>query len=362
MKPRFVSALAAGLVLLSLLSGCKTTSEDPPVTPDPTTTVTQSVTQETTPTTEAPAPTEPAVDTASYNRLTGLYDNAAGANARAVGVMVGNNTRSRPQIGLAAADMFVEIETEGGITRIMAIFSDAARIPSQLCPIRSARSPFALMAQSLDLIYVHAGGSQAGLRTVDNLRIDHINALNSHGSTFWRDSAMLSARGTEYSLSTSGSNLKSRIGQLGLRQTSDRAPFIFGETVSGRDCTGLQITFSGSQTNSFLYDAESGHYKKSVGRLNKPQPHVTTDGTQIEVSNILVMYDTKYAENSETINFNLSSGGGILCSGGKVRDITWSRNAYGLTVSENGQPATFLPGKTYICVVVSANRSSTVIQ
>lgn len=53
--------------------------------------------------------------------------------------MIGNNDKSRPQHGLDQADLYVEAETEGGITRIMAVFANAARVPSQLGPVRSAR-------------------------------------------------------------------------------------------------------------------------------------------------------------------------------------------------------------------------------
>ena len=49
-----------------------------------------------------------------------------------------------------------------------------------------------------------------------------------------------------------------------------------------------------------------------------------------------------------------------LCAGGTVRKIEWTRNAAGLTITENGQPATFLPGKTYICLTDKNNQNSTV--
>lgn len=353
MKSRIFSCILACLLTLTLLTGCagKTVPHDP-VGPAPTTAATES--------TESTTTAAPVTDTAHYNRLTGKDDCDAGANARAVGVMVGNNDRSRPQIGLANADAYVEAETEGGITRMLAIFSDPSRVPAQLCPIRSARSPFVLMAQALDIVYVHAGGSVAGLQTLANAGIDSINALGSNGNTFWRDDAMRSARGTEYSLSTGGSNLKNCIASRGFRSTSDRAPFTFGDTVSGTDCTELQVVFSGSQTDCFVYNADSGLYKKYVGKLGSASVHVTTDGSPIEVSNVVVMYDTKYAENDTTINFNLKSGTGLFFAGGKMQEIAWSRSASGLSFTKDGAPVTFLPGKTYICLVNKANAGSTI--
>lgn len=359
MTNRWIPLAAAGIMTLSLLGGC---SDKP--TPDGETPVTTTEAPVTTVTTAETTVTEAAKpDEALYNRLTGEYDNKAGKNSRTVAVMIGNNPKSRPQVGIASADMFFETETEGGITRIMAIYADASRLPDQLCPIRSARSPFVLMAQSLDAIYIHAGGSRAGLQTLQNSNIASINALGSNGDTFWRDASLRSSRGLEYSLSTSGSKLSSWVGSHDFRQTSDRAPLTFGTAASGDNCTKLQVTFSGAQTNSFVYDGDTGRYKKYVGKLGSASTHVTTDGAVIEVSNVLVMYDSKYAENETTINFNLSSGSGLLCSGGKCRSIQWSRSASGLTIREtNGNAATFLPGKTYICLVNKSNAGDTITQ
>lgn len=356
MNKRLLCGVAACLLTVSLLGGCGgAETEDAGAT---TTTAAPTTT-----TTAAPEPTEAPKDPATYNRLTGLYDSTVGKEARAIGVMIGNNDRSRPQTGLANADMFVEAETEGGITRIMAIFSDPSRVPSQLCPIRSCRSPFVLMAEALDIVYVHAGGSKAGLQTLKNSGIASINALSAGGDTFWRDAQLRSSRGMEYSLSTSGAKLSSWIAAKGIRSTSDRTPFTFADTVSGDTCTELQVVHSGSQTNCFVYNTERGLYKKYVGKLGSASVHVTTDNAAIEVSNVLVMYDSKYAENETTINFNLKSGKGILCAGGKVRQINWTRTADGLNVTtEDGKPATFLTGKTYICLVNQANQKSTIIR
>lgn len=359
MATRLPSLLCAGLLTLSLLCGCAqdTAPDDTPAATTAALTTTTSSLADTTTT------TAPQADPALYNRLTGEYTNTAGGDSRAVAVMIGNNPKSRPQVGLDSADVYFETETEGGITRIMAIYADASRLPSQLCPIRSARSPFVLMAQALDAIYIHAGGSVAGLQTLENSQIASINALGSNGDTFWRDAALRSERGLEYSLSTSGEKLSSWIHSHNFRLTSDRAPFTFDEAAAGETCTKLQVTFSGAQTNSFVYDGDTHRYKKYVGKLGSASAHVTTANAGIEVSNILVMYDSKYAENETTINFRLSSGDGLLCSGGQSRPIQWTRTASGLTIREtNGTTASFAVGKTYICLVSQSNRGDTVVQ
>lgn len=174
-----------------------------------------------------PRPTAPALD---FNPLTGLYDMEKGDSFRPLAAMIGNNDRSRPQFGLEKADLYVEAETEGGITRIMAVFANASRVPEQLGPIRSARTPFVLLAQSLDAIYAHCGGSVNGLKAIKERKIQDIEGLIYDGSTYWRDAELRKTKGAEYSMMTSGELLEKRIAAKEYpSETSRGAPYVFGE-------------------------------------------------------------------------------------------------------------------------------------
>lgn len=306
------------------------------------------------------APTEPLRD---RNPLTGLDELEPGASTRPVAVMIGNDSRSRPQYGLDKADLLIETETEGGITRMMAVFANASRVSNQLGPVRSARSPFALLAQSLDAVYVHAGGSEAGLKTIQNIGLTHINGLVYDGTTFWRDSQLRKTKGLEYSMMTSGEKLTARIKSAKIRSTSDRsAPFSFGEKQGTGKGNSLQVVYSGAQSISFVYDAATGLYTKSNGKLGSASVHKTAGGDPITVSNVLVMYDQKYSENATTISFRLNKGTGLLVSGGTSRAMQWSRTNSKLSFQEtDGSPLQVTPGKSYICLVSSSNAGATVV-
>jgi len=367
MTRRIFSGIVAVLLVATMLAGCNKA----PANDGGTTTTTVTTTTTTTATTDGTTTTTaPNVEnTANYNRLTGEYDNAAGANSRPFAIMVANDKyKARPQVGLSQADMYVEIETEGGITRIMAVFADASRVPEQIAPVRSARTPFVKMAQALDVIYAHAGGSPGGSALLSqfekNGTIERLNALGNNGNAFYRDQALWNERDKEHSLSARGSAIVERIAYRKFRTTSSRAPFVFAEkgtTPSGNACNELTVKLSGAETCSFKYDAESGKYVKYFGKVSDNKPHKDTDGNGIAVSNVVVMYDEKYKESEECIGFTLESGNGILCSGGTVRNIQWTRTENGLTFTENGKDATFLTGKTYICVVSDGYKGGTVI-
>ncbi len=343
-------ALAGAALFTSLLGGCGSSEEVSSTTPSPP--------PSTTTTTQTQAPQK------DLNPLTGQRDLEKGASTRPVAVMIGNNDKSRPQPGLDQADLYVEMETEGGITRIMAVFANSTRLPDKLGPVRSARTPFALLAQSLDAIYCHAGGSSAGLSTIDKQNIPHLNALAYDGTAFWRDPTLRQQKGLEYSMMTSADKLTALIQKADFRSSSNRAaPFRFGEKTGNGAGQTVQVVFSGSQSIHFRYDAASRQYDKYNGRIGTSSPHQSAEGRTLSVSNVVVLYDDKYAENNTTISFRLKSGAGQLITGGTSRDIRWSRSSNGLVLTEtDGSSLQVSPGKTYICVVTKGNQDQTICQ
>ena len=365
MKRRILSVLLVAVLAVCLFGGCKNASNSG----DPATNSTENITS-TTPTTTTTISTVITTtagednNAALYNRLTGEYDNAAGSHSRPVAIMVANDKGyARPQVGLSEADLFIEAETEGGYPRIMAVFADASRVPAQVAPVRSARTHFVKMAQSLDAIYVHAGGSTGAdalhSELESNGKINRLNALGNNGNAFWRDAALRASRDYEHSLSTGGNGIAERIAYRGFRTTSDNAPFTFGDKAEGGVCNKITVKLSGAETFSFAYNPETYRYTKYLSNGN---PHADTDGHAIEVTNVLVMYDTRYNESAQHISFELQSGNALLCSGGTVRNIQWTRTESGLSFTENGGAATLLPGKTYICLVSNGYKDATIIE
>lgn len=304
----------------------------------------------------------------ALNPLTGLTDMDS-ADSRPVAIMIGNNDKSRPQYGIDEADMLIEGETEGGITRIMAVFSDVSRVPDAVGPVRSARSPFVKLAVALDAVYCHCGGSPGGLSTLQASGLAEIDGTTYDGSTFWRDEGLKNSKGYEYSMLTSGAKLLSRIQNLNLRQKSENpAPFTFGGKTGGQTATKAQIYLSPAQTISFTYDEQEKLYYKCNGTLENGTPHKTASGNQLSAANVIVIYDDRETEQTSSFgaaiyNYYLSSGSGTLISGGTARDIQWSRSDSGLSFTEqDGSALSVAKGKTYLCFVYSGYKQNTVVR
>lgn len=348
---RYFSTLLSAACLMTALAGCTIGGSDTSSTE--TTTAASTTTTTTTTTTQKPTTTT-TKKTLELNPLTGLKELEPGSSTRAIGIMIGNDSKSRPQYGIDKADWFFEADTEGGITRIMAVFTDPARVPAKLGPVRSARTPFVLLAESLDLIYAHAGGSKAALSALEERDMADMNALIYDGSTFWRDKTLRAQKGYEYSMLTSGSRLSSLAKKRNFRtQTRDRRPGTFdGDPATGDKATTLQCRVSYGQTVNFKYYPEEGLYYKRNGTLGNPSTHATAAGVQLAVSNVVVLFDRRYAENDTTSTFELKSGSGLLFTAGRAREIRWSRSANSLKFTEeNGDTARLSTGKTYVCLV-----------
>ncbi len=307
--------------------------------------------------TEAPA--------ANVNPLTGVADITPGSSTRPVAVMVENSYTARPQYGLDKADLFLEAETEGGITRIMAVFAGSSRIPAMLGPIRSARSPFVTVAQSLGAVYCHAGGSTLGLANIQKFGLDDVNFLSNAAQAGWRDKGLQSQRGQEHSLVSSGEKIQAFIQSKGYAaSTGNPSPFTFDSPKAGNGPgSKAQLSFSGAQRVCFLYDEGTGLYKKMNGKLDNMEPHVMMDGAQLTATNVIIMYDEKYNEDDAHINFRLNAGSGVLLTKGTSRNIQWKRTAGSLSFTEeDGGALSVNPGKTYICLVTKGNAGATILQ
>lgn len=348
MKHKWLAALTACTMLVSL-AGCAGTPADSSSGAAPTTP----------PAATTPAPTEAP---GNVNLFTGENTIKPGAPTRPVAIMIPNNPPAMPQIGLDKADLFVESETEGGITRLMVVFASVNDVPALIGPIRSARTHFVNLALSLDAVYVHFGGSTLADKLLASSGINRINGMND--STIWRDKSLLQKRHLEYTAVTGVEKLSARIKARGFATTTNRqSPYTFADNQTGSAANELQIYLSGAQTSSFRYDAAKNVYHKIYGTLDKGSAHKMMDGTQLAVSNVIVMYDEKFNEDAGHISFRLQSGTGLLASGGVSRPIKWTRTGSQLSfMEENGQPLAVSRGKTYIGLLSSAYQGKTVVK
>ena len=368
--------IALCLLFALMLTGCgkkeviETGDLSTPTTV-PATTAATTVPAETTEVTEPTVPeTEPVV--VYRNPLTGqvLEEPYTG---RPVALSIGNTQDALPQLGISKADMLYEIETEGGITRFMPVFTNYA-FDEAIGPVRSARTYYNNISTGYGACLAHCGGSVRGINGYYDLTggkiLDwvHINQ-QQNGKYFYRDQARRSAGYLiEHTMCTTGNKLVQAMEDKGFaNDTAYDYGYQFSEDASltdiGTAAAKLTVHFVGGKNSTFLYDAETGLYT-----MQQYGGKAVIDGNsneEITFKNLIVIYaphskkhDGYYSRSYYDL---MGSGEGFFAVNGQIVPITWSRETLNdpfVYMLEDGTPITFGVGTTY--VAVASNKSKTV--
>ena len=362
---RVLSFLLAGCLALTLAACGKKPVED--TTGETTAATTAATTQPTTEaTTQATEPVTTAPPEVVYrNPLNGekLEEPWSG---RATAVVINNIKAAQPQYGVSEADILYEIETEGGITRCLAIFHDLEGV-GKIGPVRSARTFFNNDAVSYDAPLVHCGGSGAALNAqyddsgaqISNWQ--HINEMYN-GSYFFRDLDRYNNQGYswEHTLFTNGENLVKALDDNGYAPDGSSQPdyglqFDEEATLNGDAAAKVTVKFRGGKTTTMTYNADTGLYEAAqYGQAYKD----AGNGELMTFRNVLVLYAEQWSVYDGTYDrsyFDLiGTGDGCLAMGGKSVPIKWVRenlnDPFTYTLAD-GTPVTLGVGTSYVGVV-----------
>lgn len=283
------------------------------------------------------------------------------SNSRNIAVMINNISKVWGyQSGLQDAYLVYEIITEGGITRLMAIFRDVntARIGT----IRSSRAYYLDYVLENDAIYSHVGGSPEALSDIKTLGINDLDL-----DAAWRDKSIGLA--TEHTVFSSIEKFNQKIAAKGYRTTSDKdlllnysAEEIDLSKIEGAQvANNVEIVFSASKNTSFVYDKEAGVYKRS----QNGKAHIDyVTKNQYTVKNIITYQvdNSTYDYKGRQTLYNIGSGTGYFISNGYAVPITWeksSRSAQTVYKYKNGEEIVVNDGNTHI-EIQPKNKSITI--
>ncbi len=307
---------------------------------------------------------EPEPEPVFYSYLTGLPVDEATSTRRPIAIMINNIKQALPQFGISKASVIYEALAEGGITRMLAVFDQYEDI-EQIGSIRSSRPYYLDLAQGLDAVYFHIGGSPDAYKQLSSRSIDSFDLISGSNSDLsWRDKGRIKNNGYEHSVLTSGARIAAKIEKTGLRNTRNTAyttAFHFADdVVLNSDVVANKVTvpFSNYKTGVFTYDAENDFYR--VGQYGQAHVDAGTGG-QLAMKNVFVLHINSYVlDSAGRLGFDIvGSGKGKYITGGKAIDINWekespSRSFYYTTA--DGKELDVARGDTYVCIVpLSAN-------
>jgi Protein of unknown function (DUF3048). len=312
----------------------------------------------------------------AYNYLTGENNMAKDrVGLRPYCISVNNIDASWPQRGTSAADVIIEMETEGGITRLMCLYTDTREV-SLIGSVRSLRDQFIEAIYPLDPIIVHIGTSiyadkalaEHGLLSIDG---------NYVPKAIWIDQSRLSqGYSSEHTRFTSGLHIENAIKELGMTDKSNmkiESYFNFaGEddtvTLSGGDASQVAFRFSSNTYDGdFRYDAASGTYLKFQRGKEQTDSGDEANGAQLAFTNVVLMFaDIETIPNSAgLVDVNYQSGGkGYYFTNGKYEEFIWKKADYNSNFKfekADGTEIVFNTGKTIMCIVRNSYENTLVI-
>jgi hypothetical protein len=253
---------------------------------------------------------------------------------RPVVVMTNNHADARPLSGTNSADVVIEANAEGGITRLMAIYWSTA--PEKVGPVRSIRQYYLEWASEYDPLIIHDGCASSDDPRTDacgNLHSYGVKDLSTIGAWRWNDGRRVSPH-NEY-------NSVTYAWEYAAKQDWDNFPTNFegwkfktdAELSKRGEKTQVELTFHQRLINSGLYnviwtyDQPTNTYLRKVGG----QADVDQEtNTQVYAKTVIVQEVSMVQSGDDKghlIITTIGQGKSTYLMDGKITYGTWKKTS-----------------------------------
>lgn len=281
-----------------------------------------------------------------------------------VGVMIENHIDAQPLSGIDDARVVYEASVEGGITRLLALYTLDSDV-SKVGPVRSAR-PYYLdwISEYSDAMYMHVGGSPEALQKIQTFGIFDMDEFG-RGWYFWRDKNRYAPHNA-YTSSELWQKAYERYAPESTTTTfaswkfAEKEPCVVTTSTSQAEnniCASyIDISFRGGQYGAdWYYDSEKGVYEREqFGR-----PHRDVLGNQITADTVIVQYVSGRAIDAvgRLSVDTIGTGDAVVFAKGHVTEGIWTkekRTDRTHFVDLDGNSIYLAPGKIWVTVVTQA--------
>lgn len=272
---------------------------------------------------------------------------------RPLAVMLANDSVARPLSGLSEADLVIEMPViTGSMTRLMAVF--VCNSPSEIGSVRSARHDFIPLAQGLDAIYAHWGGSHFALGKLNRKVMDNLDALVNPFGAFYRKSI---ARPPHNGF-TSLERLISSAQRLNYRLKGEFDGYPHQAEIKNQAMAGgekkLIVGYAGSYRVEWQYESAGNIYRRWRAGMKEIDRN---NNQQVEAKNVIIMRAVSRQIEGQYNDVEVEGEGqaeiyqnGQLIRGAWRKDKKESRSKLSF-FDEQGEEIKFAPGAIWIEII-----------
>lgn len=287
----------------------------------------------------APSPT-PQVAKQLLSPFTGEPVKSLG---RVLAMKIDNIAEARPPTGLTRADIVYLLPVEGGLSRILAVFS--RHVPPVVGPVRSAREDdLELLRQFGRPAFAYSGAQPELVPVVHRARIVDLYAGTAGG--YYRDPNRFAPHNLY-------AHTRQLVAEARGASTAHSIGFRFGPAPAGGTVTASASAAYSAASFTFRWSAPGARWLVWMDG----SPAGTTEDGQLNAATVVIQYTTvrtsRFLEQGVAPPYAESTGSGsaLVLRDGEEWHAHWARPSAdgGTTFSTaSGQPMTFARGQVWI--------------
>jgi hypothetical protein len=269
------------------------------------------------------------------------------ADGRVLAVKFDNTAKSHPQVGLAKADVVYVEQVEGGVTRLVAVYS--SQLPKEVGPVRSARITDIELLRQYGTVALAYSGSQPRLN--DNLQRARLKLVpGTSGQGYHRSSS----RPAPYNVIGDPRALLQRAG--GGVSAPKQVGYGFGPLPAGGKRARSVTARYPMATVGAVWSSERRRWLLSMdGRKD-----MAAEGGQLGAATFIIQYakvvpsvfhDVNGVVTPQTIT--VGHGPALIFREGRVFSAKWSRSnsSKPTQYTIGGKKAVFAPGTIWVSLI-----------
>ncbi len=294
--------------------------------------------------------------------LTGRMVSPRDAAQHPIAVMIDDAPAARPQSGFTTASVVWQAPAEGGVPRYLLIFAD--QMPTDVGPVRSARSYFIAWAAEWRAVYAHVGGSPQAMSTLrakgDGQLVYNADEFRWGGIYYRR----IPERSLPHNVYSDAKSLRKMATRLGAENEPLDAAWTFGPDapLEARPSGGIIRVAYPYNSIEYRYDRATNTYLRGVTGQAKQVDAAT--GQRVAPKNVVVMLMSfaplNDGSNLQRVEAQIVGGGKAwIATNGRTIEGTWTKTSLeGPTrfYDEAGKPVRLTAGQTFIQVMPQGSK------